>query len=135
MGTARFAYNWAWDQWQQQYAAWPSNPAWPKPSDAAQRRQLHAIKADPCPWMLDVTKNAVQRAIIHWGPAVQNFLAGIAEHPTFKKKGRHGSFVLTNDQFTCQRPQGAHPEAEVGAPARSGALCRKRVVRHQLSDR
>ena len=52
--------------------------------------------------MLDVTKNAVQRAIIHWGPALPNVFAGIAEYPTFKKNGHHDSFPLTNDQCTVQ---------------------------------
>ncbi|MHB1957242.1 MAG: RNA-guided endonuclease InsQ/TnpB family protein [Sulfobacillus sp.] len=102
-GTARFAYNWALDQWQQQYAAWKDDPTWPKPSDAALRRQLNAIKRNEFPWMLEVTKNAPQMAIMHLGQAFKNFFAGIAEYPTFKKKGRHDSFTLTNDQFTVKR--------------------------------
>ena len=101
-GTARFAYNWALDQWQQQYEAGEVDPASPKPSDAALRRQLNAIKADQFPWMLEVTKNAPQMAIIYLGQAFKNFFAGIAEYPTFKKKGRHESFTLTNDQFTVK---------------------------------
>lgn len=99
-GVARFAYNWAWGQWQQQYAAWKGNPTWPKPSEAALRRQLNAIKRDAFPWMLEVTKNAPQMAIIHLGQAFQHFFAGIAEYPAFKKKGRHDRFTLTNDPFT-----------------------------------
>ena len=102
-GTARFAYNWALDQWQQQYAAWKADPTLPKPSDAALRRQLNAIKGDEFPWMLDVTKNAPQMAIMHLGQAFQNFFASVAEYPTFKKKGQHDSFTLTNDQFTLKR--------------------------------
>lgn len=68
----------------------------PKPSDAALRRQLNAIKGDQFP------KNAPQMAIIHWGHAFKNFLKGIADYPTFKKKGRHDSFTLTNEQFTVK---------------------------------
>ena len=101
-GIARFAYNWALDQWQQQYAAWTADPTVPKPSDAALRRQLNAIKGDVFPWMLEVTKNAPQMAIIHLGNAFKKFFAGIAEYPTFKKKGRHDSLTLTNDQFTVK---------------------------------
>ena len=74
----------------------------PKPSEAALRRQLNAIKRDAFPWMLEVTKNAPQMAIIHLGQAFKNFFAGTAEYPTFKKKGRHDSFTLTNDQFTVK---------------------------------
>ncbi|MCL5116464.1 MAG: transposase [Firmicutes bacterium] len=101
-GTARFAYNWALNQWQQQYDAWKADSSLPKPSDAALRRQLNAIKREQFPWMLEITKNAPQMAIIHLGQAFKNFFAGTAEYPTFKKKGRHDSFSLTNDQFTVK---------------------------------
>ncbi|MDA8205869.1 MAG: transposase, partial [Thermaerobacter sp.] len=99
-GVARFAYNWALDQWQQQYDAWQADPTLPKPSEAALRRQLNAIKRNEFPGMLEVTKNAPQMAIMQLGQAFKNFFAGIAEYPTFKKKGRHDSFTLTHDQFT-----------------------------------
>jgi putative transposase len=102
VGTARFAYNWALAEWQRQYAAWTADATLPKPSDAALRRQLNALKREQFPWMLDVTKNAPQMAIIHLGQAFKNFFEGIAEYPTFKKKGQHDSFTLTNDQFTIQ---------------------------------
>lgn len=101
VGIARFAYNGALDPWQQPYEAWTADPTLPKPSEAALRRHLNAVKRDAFPWMLEVTKNAPQMAIIHWGQAFQNFFAGTAEYPTFKKKGRH-SFTLTNDQFTVK---------------------------------
>ncbi len=81
-GTARFAYNWALDQWQQQYDAWTRDPTLPKPSDAALRRQLNALKGDAFPWMLEVTKNAPQMAIMHLGQAFKNFFKGTAEYPT-----------------------------------------------------
>ncbi|MCY0899214.1 MAG: RNA-guided endonuclease TnpB family protein [Firmicutes bacterium] len=103
--VARFAYNWALAEWQRQYDAWKADPTLPKPSEAALRRQLNAIKRDAFPWMLEVTKNAPQMAIIHLGRAFQNFFAGTAEYPTFKKKGRHDSFTLTNDQFTVKGRQ------------------------------
>ena len=101
-GTARFAYNWGLAEWQRQYAAWEADSTQPKPSQAALRRQLNAIKREQFPWMLEVTKNAPQMAIIHLGEAFKNFFAGNAEYPTFKKKGRHDSFTLTNDQFAVK---------------------------------
>lgn len=101
-GTARFAYNWALDQWQQQFDAWKADPTLPKPTEAALRRQLNALKRDAFPWMLEVTKNAPQMAVIHLGQAFKNFFAGTAEYPTFKKKGRHDSFTLTNDQLAIK---------------------------------
>ena len=101
-GTARFAYNWALAEWQRQYEAWKADPTGLRPSDPALRKQLNAIKGDQFPWMLEVTKNAPQMAIMHLGQAFKNFFAGTAEYPTFKKKGRHDSFTLTNDQFVMK---------------------------------
>jgi putative transposase len=98
-GVARFAYNWALAEWQKQYEAHKANPALPKPSQAALRRQLNAIKREQFPWMLDVTKCAPQMAIIQLGQAFANFFAGRARFPQFRKKGRDDRFTLTNDQF------------------------------------
>lgn len=101
-GTARFAYNWALAEWQRQYDAWKADNTLPKPSQAALRRQLNAIKREQFPWMLDVTKNAPQMAIIQLGEAFKNFFAGRAKYPKFRKKGVHDRFTLTNDQFTVE---------------------------------
>ena len=98
-GTARFAYNWALAEWGRQYEAWQADNSLPKPSQAALRRQLNALKREQFPWMLAVTKNAPQMAIIQLGRAFQNFFAGRARYPQFRKKGVHDRFTLTNDQF------------------------------------
>ena len=98
-GTARFAYNWALAEWKRQYEAWKADNSLPKPSQAALRRQLNAVKREHFPWMLEVTKNAPQMAIIQLGQAFQNFFAGRARYPQFRKKGVHDRFTLTNDQF------------------------------------
>ncbi|UJS25043.1 RNA-guided endonuclease InsQ/TnpB family protein [Thiothrix winogradskyi] len=100
-GTARFAYNWALVEWQTQYAAWKDDNTQPKPNQMRLRRQLNAIKREQFPWMLEVTKNAPQMAIIQLGAAFNNFFAGRAQYPQFKKKGKsRDSFTLTNDQFS-----------------------------------
>ncbi|EIJ36253.1 RNA-guided endonuclease InsQ/TnpB family protein [Thiothrix nivea] len=99
-GTARFAYNWALAEWQTQYAAWKDDNSQPKPSQFSPRKQLNAIKREQFPWMLEVTKNAPQMAIIQLGASFKNFFAGRAKYPQFKKKGKsRDSFTLTNDQF------------------------------------
>ncbi|MBO0614039.1 RNA-guided endonuclease InsQ/TnpB family protein [Thiothrix fructosivorans] len=101
VGTARFAYNWALAEWQTQYAAWKDDNTQPKPNQMSLRRQLNAIKREQFPWMLEVTKNAPQMAIIQLGQAFNNFFAGRAQYPQFKKKGKsRDSFTLTNDQFS-----------------------------------
>ena len=99
VGTARFAYNWALAEWQRQYAAHRADPSLPQPAQAALRRQLNAIKAEQFPWMLEVTKNAPQMAIVQLGEAFRNFFVGRARYPRFRKKGVRDRFTLTNDQF------------------------------------
>ncbi|WP_242529170.1 transposase [Methylacidimicrobium sp. B4] len=97
-GTARFYY-WALAEWKGQYEAGKADKRLPKPSQYSLRRQLNAIKRERFPWMLEVTKCAPQMAIIQLGKAFQNFLAGRARYPTFRRKGVHDRFTLTNDQF------------------------------------
>lgn len=99
-GTARFAYNWGLTEWNRQYAAHQVDSSLPAPSQAALRRQLNAIKREQFPWMLDVTKNAPQMAIIQLGVAFKNFFAGHAAYPAYRKRGIHDRFTLTNDQFS-----------------------------------
>lgn len=101
-GVARFAYNWALATWNTQYQAWQADNTNPKPSEAALRRQLNAIKREQFPWMLEVTKNAPQMAIINLGKAFQNFWAKRAKYPTFKKKGRYDRVTITNDQISIE---------------------------------
>ena len=98
-GTARFAYNWALAEWQRQFEAHRADESLPKPGQLALRRQLNAIKGEQFPWMLEVTKNAPQMAIIQLGQAFANFFAGRARYPKFRKRGVHDRFTLTNDQF------------------------------------
>ena len=101
-GVARFAYNWALAEWKRQYEAWKLDNSLPKPSQAALGRQLNAIKREQFPWMLEVTKNAPQMAIIRLGDAFNNFFAGRAKYPKFRKKGVQDRFTITNDQFSVE---------------------------------
>jgi putative transposase len=110
-GVARFAYNWALAEWRRQYAAGE------KPSEAALRRQLNALKDERFPWMREVTKNAPQQGIKNLGRAYASFFEDLAKHrrgelpwqrvrvPTCKKKGRHDAFRADNG------PDKDHPDA------------------------
>src|SRR3989338_6160764 len=95
-GVARFAYNWALTEWKQEYEAGG------KPSQLSLRRKLNSIKQEEYPWMLEVTKNAPQMAIIQLGTAFKNFFAKRAAYPQYRKKGEHDRFTLTNDQFAIK---------------------------------
>ena len=96
-GTARFAYNWALAEWGRQFEACKLDPALPEPNEAALRRQLNAIKRTQFPWMLEVTKNAPQMAIMQLGRAFQNFFEKRARYPRFRHKGINDRFTLSND--------------------------------------
>jgi putative transposase len=98
-GIARFAYNWALAEWQKQYEEHKKDATKPKPSEGALRRLLNSIKRQQFPWILEVTKNAPQMAIIQLGKAFKNFFSGHAKYPQRRKKGVHDRFTLTNDQF------------------------------------
>ena len=87
-GTARFAYNWALAEWQTQYAAWKEDNSLPKPSQFSLRKQLNAIKREQFPWMLEVTKNAPQMAIIQLGTAFKTFLPDVPSTHNSKRKAK-----------------------------------------------
>src|SRR6516225_6551231 len=90
-GTARFAWNWALAEWQRQYKAGG------KPSDVSLRRDLNAIKREQFPWIFDVTKCAVQEAIIDLGAAFRAFFEKRGRYPRFKRKDGRGSFCAANE--------------------------------------
>ena len=93
-GTARFAYNWALGEWQKQYKAGE------KPSDMSLRRQLNAVKRQQFPWMFDVTKCAVQEAIIDLGAGFRAFFEKRGKYPRFKRKDDRASFCAANEAGT-----------------------------------
>jgi putative transposase len=99
-GTARFAWNWALAEWQRQYAARADDPVLPQPSDTSLRRQLNSLKREQFPWMFDVTKCAVQEAIIDLGAAFRSFFERRGRYPRFKKKGGRDSFCAANEAGT-----------------------------------
>lgn len=104
-GTARFAYNWALAEWKRMYEASLADPTQPRPNEGALRRRLNAIKRDQFPWMLEVTKTAPQMAIMQLGRAFENFFSKRARYPTFRRKGRHDRFNISNDQFRVEGKQ------------------------------
>lgn len=89
-GVSRFAYNWALDQWKQQYQAGE------KPTEASLRRKLNGIKHKEFPWMAEVSKNAPQQAIKDLGSAFKRFFKLGSGYPKFKKKGIRDSFRADN---------------------------------------
>jgi putative transposase len=99
-GTARFTFNWAVAEWQQQYEAGG------KPSALALRTHFNAIKKAQFPWVYEVTKCAVEGAFMDAAVAFKNLFEGRQAgrkigYPKFKSKKRsRPSFYLANDKFS-----------------------------------
>jgi putative transposase len=89
-GVARFAYNWALDQWKAQYAEGKH------PKEKELRKQLNRIKRQEFPWMAEVTKVAPQQAIKNLDQAFKRFFKKQGKYPRFKKKGIHDAFRADN---------------------------------------
>ena len=94
VGTARFAWNWALAEWKAQYKAGG------KPSDVSLRRDLNKVKREQFPWMYDVSKCAVEEAIINLGAAFWAFFEKRCRYPRFKRKDGRASFCAANEAGT-----------------------------------
>ncbi|EFH84496.1 RNA-guided endonuclease InsQ/TnpB family protein [Ktedonobacter racemifer] len=107
-GTRRFIYNWGREQWEKQYQAYtaeqeivPEEQRVLKPPHAlALKKQFNQIREQEYPWTYQVTKCVVGGAFDDLKNAYDNFFAGRANYPQYKKKGKsHESFYLSNDKF------------------------------------
>ena len=63
-------------------------------------RQLNALKRERFPWMYDVTKAAVQEAIIDLGTAFRAFFEKRGKYPRFKRKDGRVAFCAANEVGT-----------------------------------
>src|SRR5215470_9678251 len=108
-GTRRFIYDWGREQWEQQYQAYQAeqetvpqeqhvlNP----PNALTLKSHFNEIREQEYPWTYQVTKCVVEGAFDDLRSAYENFFAGRANYPGYKKKGKsHESFYLANDKFT-----------------------------------
>jgi putative transposase len=93
-GTARFVWNWALAEWNQQYEAGL------KPTALKLKKQFNEIRREQFPWRWEVSKNASDQPFLDLGKAFTAFFEGRARRPRFKSKKRSKpSFYLANDQF------------------------------------
>ena len=93
-GTARFVWNWALAEWNQQYEAGL------KPTALKLKKQFNQMRRERFPWTWEVTKNASDQPFLDLGKAFTAFFEGRARRPKFKSKKRSKpSFYLANDQF------------------------------------
>jgi putative transposase len=92
-GTARFTWNWALNEWQNQLELGL------KPTALKLKKQFNALKPVDFPWTYEVTKYASQQPFIFLQTAFKRFFEGTSRYPKFKKKGHRDSFYVGNDQF------------------------------------
>jgi putative transposase len=96
-GAARFAYNWALAEWNEQYAEGL------KPNENKLSVKFNSIKREQFPWILQVSKCVPVKAIKNLGRAYSNYFAGLKSKrnvgkPSFKKKGvAKDSFYIGNE--------------------------------------
>ena len=107
-GTRRFVYNWGREQWEKQYQAYKAEqetvPAEQRvltpPNAPALKKHFNEIREQEYAWTYQVTRCVVEGAFDDLKNAYDNFFAGRANYPRYKKKGKsHESFYLSNDKF------------------------------------
>lgn len=100
-GIARFTWNWALGQWNEEYKAGL------KPNALALKKRFNALKEKEFPWIYEVTKYASQQPFIFLSRAFSNFFRDCGKpkkakqfhYPKFKKKGKcRDSFYIGGDQ-------------------------------------
>jgi len=93
-GVARFTWNWALDSWNKSYQAGE------KPNANKLKLAWNKTKHELFPWVSESPKDANQRPFTNLNSAFQKFFKKAAGRPSFKKKGQHDSFYVSNDQFS-----------------------------------
>lgn len=89
-GCARFAYNWALEEWNRQYEAGE------KPNINKINAKFNKIKREKFPFVLNISKLSCQNSILNLGMAFTRFFKGTSDKPKFKKKGFSDKFQLDN---------------------------------------
>ena len=107
--TSRFVYNWALAHWKEAKSAGLTICG-----PMALKKQFNAIKREQFPWVLDVTKNAVEDGFRRFAQALNNYFTsqnGVRQgkkigFPNFKSKKRSKqSFTLDYEQFKVKDHQ------------------------------
>lgn len=93
-GVARFAYNWGLATREEKYKNGEKITAFDL------KKLFNSVKKTEFPFVCEVTKCAAEGALLNLGVAYNNFFKKKSKHPSFKKKGVHDSFGISNDQFS-----------------------------------
>ena len=94
-GIARFAWNWALNQWRTKYAAGEKGI-----SAYGLDKEFNALKGSEFPWTSEVSSRLIKKSIQNVGEAFSRFFKKTSKYPRFKKKGRsRSSFYVPAPHF------------------------------------
>jgi len=97
IGINRFTYNWALNQWIEQYKIGL------KPNMYKLKKEFNEIKHEQFPWISEVTKCSPESAFFQVQDAYSRFFKKQNKYPKFKKKKlNQGSFKMGNDTFLVE---------------------------------
>jgi len=110
-GTRRMVYNWALENWKQQYEEHKKDPDnVKKPSYATLNKKFNAIKRTEYPWITELHSRIPERAIRDVGTAYKNFFHRLKKgakskrelgYPKFASRARKQSFYVHNASLRC----------------------------------
>ncbi|MDR2427477.1 MAG: transposase, partial [Endomicrobium sp.] len=92
IGVNRYAYNYALALWNTNYENYKNGLTENKPNKLSIKKEVNELKYKDFPFCKEVSKFAVESAILDLAKAFNNFYKGKAKHPTFHKKGINDSF-------------------------------------------
>jgi putative transposase len=94
VGVARYAYNYALELWNKTYKDYKDNKTNQKPNKLWIKKQVNKRKKQDFPFCQQVSKFAVESAILDLGKAFKNFYNHISKFPKFHKRGINDSFTI-----------------------------------------
>jgi putative transposase len=94
VGTNRYAYNYALNLWNKEYEDFLSKKIDKKPNKLSIKKQVNKKKYKDFPFCKEVSKFAVESAILDLAKGFNNFYKGMGKHPVFHKKGANDSFRI-----------------------------------------
>jgi len=109
-GTSRFVFNWGLERWREQKALQLAHGA-EGCGPARLKAEFNALKREQYPWVMEVTKNAVEDGFRRLGAALKNYFESKkgqrkgppVRFPRFKsKKKARQSFTLDYERFQVE---------------------------------
>jgi putative transposase len=94
VGVNRYAYNYALNLWNNQYRDYINEKISTKPNKLSIKKQVNQLKYKDFPFCKEVSKFAVESAILDLAKAFDNFYKKVGNHPKFHKKGINDSFRI-----------------------------------------